>query len=52
MDTELEAFIETAYSEINAIQDFADAAKTLVEGTPNYVYNEWYNINWPDPSAG
>lgn len=44
---EVTAFVDKAYEELLANTDFANANKTLTEGTPNYLYNEWYNTNWP-----
>ncbi len=44
---EVTAFVDKSYEELLADTDFANANKTLTEGTPNYVYNEWYNTNWP-----
>lgn len=47
---ELEAFIETAYSELAANSDLKAAASVMTENSPNAIYNEWYNTNWPSES--
>lgn len=44
---DVEAFITLAYDELQADKEFAESLKVLTEGTPNYIYNEWYNTNWP-----
>ena len=44
---EVAAFVDLAYEELLSNKEFADSNKTNVEGTPNYLYNEWYNTMWP-----
>lgn len=44
---ELQAFIETAYTELAANQDLRSAASVMTENSPNAIYDEWYNTNWP-----
>ncbi len=44
---DVEAFITLAYDELQADKEFTESLKVLTEGTPNYIYNEWYNTNWP-----
>ena len=41
------AFIDRAYEELTANTEFANSTKILVEGTPNFLYNEWHTMNWP-----
>ncbi len=44
---EYRAFMETAYSELATDTVLKEATSVNGEGSPNYVYNEWYNIMYP-----
>lgn len=44
---EMKEFFDAAYAEVAADATMKEAVGITAEGSPNYVYNEWYNMMFP-----